>query len=148
MSHVAMNIGAQLKVYFMKTWESLWGAVWKEENGTSKGKKSHLTKQLKLRDNKFPLRIPMETGLCVWWCHRPGAAHKLGLVLCVCSLGFDSLRPHGLQPTRLPCPWNFPGKNTGMGYHFLFQEILLTQGSNPHLLHLLHWQGDSLALPC
>ena len=32
-----------------------------------------------------------------------------------------SSRPHGLQPTRLLCPWNFPGKNTAVGYHFLLQ---------------------------
>ena len=28
---------------------------------------------------------------------------------------YDSLRPHGLQPTRLLCPWDFPGKSTGVG---------------------------------
>jgi len=28
-----------------------------------------------------------------------------------------------------PCPWNFPGKNTGVGCHFLLQELFLTQGS-------------------
>ena len=33
----------------------------------------------------------------------------------------DSLRPHGLQPTRLPRPWDSPGKNTGVGCHFLLQ---------------------------
>ena len=33
----------------------------------------------------------------------------------------DSLWPHGLQPTRLLRPWDFPGKNTGMGCHFLLQ---------------------------
>ena len=33
----------------------------------------------------------------------------------------DSLRPHGLQPTRLLCPWDFPGKNTGVGCHFLLR---------------------------
>ena len=33
-------------------------------------------------------------------------------VWCACS---DSPKPHGLQPTRLPCPWDFPGKNTGVG---------------------------------
>ena len=43
-------------------------------------------------------------------------------------------------------PWNFPGKNTGVGYHFLFQGIFLTQGSNPHILCLLHWQMGSLPL--
>jgi len=31
----------------------------------------------------------------------------------------DSSRPHGLQPTRLLCPWDFPGKSTGVGYHCL-----------------------------
>ena len=39
------------------------------------------------------------------------------------------------------CPWNSPGKNTGMDNHFLFQGIFLAQGSN---LCLLHCQADSL----
>ena len=34
---------------------------------------------------------------------------------------FDSVRPHGRQPTRLPRPWDSPGKNTGVGCHFLLQ---------------------------
>ena len=33
-----------------------------------------------------------------------------------------------------PCPWDFPGKNAGMGCHFLLQGIFLTQGLNLHLL--------------
>ena len=33
----------------------------------------------------------------------------------------DSVRPHRQQPTRLPCPWDSPGKNTGVGCHFLLQ---------------------------
>ena len=32
-----------------------------------------------------------------------------------------TVRPHRWQPTRLPCPWDSPGKNTGVGYHFLLQ---------------------------
>ena len=40
------------------------------------------------------------------------------------------LRPHGLQPASLHCPWNSPGNNTGVGYHFLLQGIFLTQRSN------------------
>ena len=64
----------------------------------------------------------------------------------VCSVVSDSLWPHGLSPTRLLYPWNFPGKNTGVGYHFLLQGIFLTQGLNLHLLSLLHWQVDSLPL--
>ena len=43
---------------------------------------------------------------------------------------------HGLKPTGLLCPWDFPG-------NFLLQDIFLTQGSN---LRLLHWQADFLPL--
>ena len=50
------------------------------------------------------------------------------------------------SPPWLLCPWDSPGKNTGVGYHALLQGIFLTQESNPHLLHLLHWQVDSLPL--
>ena len=46
------------------------------------------------------------------------------------SVASDSVRPHGLQPTRLPCPWASPGKNTGVGCHALLQRIFPTQGSN------------------
>ena len=45
-----------------------------------------------------------------------------------------------MEPIRLLCPWDFPGKNTGAGCHFLLQGIFLTQGLN---LCLLHWQVDS-----
>ena len=38
-------------------------------------------------------------------------------------------------------PWDFPGNNTGVGFHSLLQGIFPTQGSNPHLLH---WEADSL----
>ena len=36
---------------------------------------------------------------------------------------FDSVRPHRRKPTRLPCPWDSPGKNTRVGCHFLLQCI-------------------------
>ena len=45
--------------------------------------------------------------------------------------------------TRFLCPWDFPGKNTGVGCHFLLQGIFPTQGSNSYLLH---WQVGSLLL--
>ena len=57
-------------------------------------------------------------------------------VVCVSlSVVSDSLRPHGLKPTRLLCAWDFPDKDTGVGCHFLLQGIFLIQGSNPGLLH-------------
>ena len=63
-----------------------------------------------------------------------------------CSVMSDSLWPHGLKPTRLLCPWDSPGKNSRVGFHDLLQEISLTQGLNPSLLHHQHWQVDSLLL--
>ena len=62
------------------------------------------------------------------------------------SVMSDSPRPHGLQPTSLLCSWYFPGKNTGVDSHYLFQGIFPTQGLNSGLLHLLHSQADSLPL--
>ena len=79
------------------------------------------------------------------------------------SVMSDSLWPHGLQPTRLLHPWDFPGKsnwsgvpygpwtgrllgpwdspgkNAGVSCHALLQGIFLTEGSNRCLLCLLHW---------
>ena len=62
------------------------------------------------------------------------------LIIKLCSTLFQ---PHGLQPARLLCPWDFPVKNTGVCSHFLLQGIFLTQGLN---LCLLHWQADFLPL--
>ena len=76
--------------------------------------------------------------------------------ICVCSVAqlcltlFNTI---GLCPSRLLCPWNFPGKNTGVGCHFLLQGIIPTQGSNLSLLclldcrrilYLLNYQGSIL----
>ena len=55
-----------------------------------------------------------------------------------CAQSCPTLQPHGLQPARLHCPCDSPGKNTGLGCHFLLQQIFLTQGSNSYLLN---WQG-------
>ena len=43
---------------------------------------------------------------------------------CVAPVTSDSSQPHGLQPARLLCPWDFPGKNTGVGCHALLLEKL------------------------
>ena len=51
-----------------------------------------------------------------------------------------SLWPHGLWPTRLLWPWDSPGKDTGVGFHFLLEEIFPTPRSN--LCHLHDRQTD------
>ena len=48
----------------------------------------------------------------------------------VAQLWPNSLRPYGLQPARFLHPWDFPGKDTRVGCHFLLQGIFLTQGQN------------------
>ena len=69
------------------------------------------------------------------------------LLLCAWSVVSDSLRPRGLQPARLLCPWD-SGKNTGVGCHALLQGTFPTQGSNPGLppcgqiLYQLSHQGS------
>ena len=75
--------------------------------------------------------------------------------MCLClaaSVTSNSLRPHGLQPTRLFCPWDSLDKNIRAGCPL--HRIFSTQGLNPHLLHLLHhrwilyhWAtGDTLCI--
>ena len=61
-----------------------------------------------------------------------------------CSVMSGSLWPYRLQPARLLCRWNFPGKNTGVSCHFLLHSIFLTKGSNPCRSHLLQGQAGSL----
>ena len=41
--------------------------------------------------------------------------------ICIFVYMSNSVRPHRQQPTRLPRPWDSPGKNTGVGCHFLLQ---------------------------
>jgi len=53
------------------------------------------------------------------------------------------LQPHGPEPAKLLYPWDFAGKNTRVGCHFLLLGIFPTKGSNPLLPH---WQADSLPL--
>ena len=69
-----------------------------------------------------------------------------GIAVCCClaaNLHPTPLWPHELQPTRLLCAWDFPGKNTGVGCHFLLQRIFLTYGlnlQNGNLSIILPWE--------
>ena len=69
--------------------------------------------------------------------------------LCVCAQSLSRVWLFETPWTvalQAPCPWDFPGKNTGVSCHVLLQGIFQTQGLNPHLLCFLHWQVDSLPL--
>ena len=75
-----------------------------------------------------------------WW--KPGAliwrktthfTHYAAFCESEAAWSRSTLRPRGLQPTRLLHPWDSPGESTGVGCHFLLQGIFLTQGLNPGL---------------
>ena len=63
--------------------------------------------------------------------------HRKLISVCVSpSVVSDSLGPRGLQPARLLCPWDSPGKTTGVGCHFLLDVIIIT--TYTHTYHTLH----------
>ena len=72
---------------------------------------------------------------------RPCLYPGLGVCVCVCArawaclVTFNSLRPHGLWPTKLLCPRDSPGMNTRVGSRSLLEGIFPTQGLNLGLLH-------------
>ena len=66
------------------------------------------------------------------------------------SVMSHSLRPHGLQPARLLCPWDSPGKNTAVGCHFLLQGIFQPREWTQILVHgltLLTEQTEQFTSP-
>ena len=70
----------------------------------------------------FRRHFPSRRKTCLY--HGTDTKHRIQqllLLLLSRSVVSDSVRPHRRQPTRLPCPWDSPGKNTGVGCHFLLQ---------------------------
>ena len=68
-------------------------------------------------------------------CHINKTLLNIPITVTVKIIIHGFVGPHGLQPTRVLCPWDSPGKNTGVGCHALLQEIFLTKGWNPGLPH-------------
>ena len=76
---------------------------------------------------KVPSLFQAGTLLNSLWARILG--RLLLLLLQVASVVSDSVRPHRRQPTRLPHPWDSPGKNTGVGGHFLLQCMIVKSES-------------------
>ena len=82
-----------------------------------------------------------ETGYFHFYPGRPLKPFFMSLCLlqslCGCALvpQSDSLQPHRRQPTRLPRPWDSPGKNTGVGCHFLLQCVKVKNESEVEQLY-------------
>ena len=58
----------------------------------------------------------------------------------------NSVQPHRRQPTRLPCPWDSPGKNTGVDCHSLLQCVKVKSLSRIRLL-ATPWTASNQAPP-
>ena len=67
-------------------------------------------------------------------------------ICCITSVVSDSVQPHRWQPTRLPRPWDSPGKNIGVGCHFLLQCVKVKSLSRVQLL-ATPWTAASQAPP-
>ena len=85
---------------------------------------------LKSRDISLPTtfanKVPSSQGYGfssshVWMWELDCEESRRRCCCCVISVVSDSVRPHRWHPTRLPRPWDSPGKNTGVGCHFLLQ---------------------------
>ena len=101
------------------------------------------TKQKTLKKNLTNLQlgiIKKKKGRKVYTIYQhfqPGCRYKINIlkytvflynVYSVAPVMSNSFQPHGLQFTRLLCPWNFPGKNNGMGSYFQLQGIFPDSG--------------------
>ena len=73
------------------------------------------------------------------------ASQGVCLTLLTCAQTLSCVRPFATLPGS-SLHGDSPGKSTGLGCHALLQGIFPTQGLNPHLLRLLHWQVGSLPL--
>ena len=99
--------------------------------------------------------LPVLLTLSLYHCYIRKNSH----CCLVPSVVSDSVRPLRLQPTRLHCPWDSPGKNTGVGCHFLLQCVKVKSErevaqSRPHglqstrLLHPWDFPGKSTGVGC
>ena len=114
-----MSILEKKKKQWDETWaENVWSSLWKTLSGP----------------DQFRAYIWRAPWFHTRWCtysREEGACVRAQLCLTLCD-------PMAYTwPTRLLCPWDFPGKNTGVGCCFLLQGIFPTQGLNLPLLHLL-----------
>ena len=80
----------------------------------------------RLAESSFPeVEMPTMGSLTV---HCEAESYSVCVCVCVCICVCVRAQTclalcDPMEPTRLPCPWNFPGKNTGVGCHFLSQGI-------------------------
>ena len=88
------------------------------------------------------LSFKHSTGLSILESPVPYPSQVSHWSLCCCLIAQSRptlLQPHGLGPTKLLCPWDFPGKNMEVGCHFLLQGYLSNPGMGPEPPALEGW---------
>ena len=102
----------------IQDWFPLWCTGWipLQSKGLSRVSPAPQFKTINSSALSF-LYCPTLTSICDYWKN-----HSFDCCCCyVASVVSDSVWPHRRQPTRLPCPWDSPGKNTGVGCYFFLQ---------------------------
>ena len=110
-------------IYFNVLFKRIWNFSWMNK--------------LQISVKKTIYNLDYGKELYILYLRRPltkKITHTLTIGVCK-SLSHVQLYTTPWTASRLLCHWGFPGKNTGMGCHFLLQGIFLTQGSNPGLPH-------------
>ena len=116
-----LSRGGSNEIRVLGRWISrLWTGrrVWKEADYFKKPrlkyKKDERSRKIALERDDFWKSITHTVCQALYWAL---------LLLLSRSVVSDSARPQRRQPTRLPRPWDSPGKNTGVGCHFLLQRM-------------------------
>ena len=108
--------------------------------------KHHITKTCVHRYDYFLMLNTEKKNCWIKWNPHFRLYYTLYVCVCVCLVVSDSWQLLDCSLPGSSVHGDSPEKNTGVGCHFLLQRIFLTHGSNPCLLHLLHWQADSFPL--
>ena len=100
-----------LILWLRQNWLERFSLQGGREPGFERGDlKNHSTDPVDGLELKKNARVAIHSGSCCCCCW-------------IASVVSDFVRPHRRQPTRLPCPWDSPGKNTGVGCHFFLQCV-------------------------
>ena len=123
-----------------------WGVTESQKRRKQRSPNLHVRQRRLLIGNTLPALgfcVSEISFLCGWTIiHFCICWHNLSVKsLQLCSTLWD---PVDCGPQGSSVHGDSPGKNTGVGCHALLQAFFLTQGSNPGLLRLLHWQVGSL----
>ena len=119
------SAGQNAALFFLNCARVLCGFRWISPSGQFSRSVVQLCNFMDCSTPGFPVHHQLP-GLAQTHVHGVSDAQKIICPCCCCwvtSVVSDSVRPHRRQPNRLPSPQDSPGKNTGVGWHFLLQYL-------------------------